>query len=174
MRLALALFVLAGVLRAQPARPAPANPTGQPTKDDLTLMVDEMRAAIRRDDWSEASRLAVRINAALLMRNRTQTTPSLELQHLETLAGRDSITRGPFLARLAKAAFAASDYNRADTYATEALEAARHGVFWWTGDAIHQGNIVRRRGIVTNRRPACAWILPYFVLRMIADVDKIG
>src|SRR5204863_4474896 len=71
--------------------------------------------------------------------------PPRECQPLEPLAAPDPITRGPFLARLAKAAFAASDYVRADAYAAEALEAARHGVFWWTGDAIHQGNIVLGR-----------------------------
>ena len=136
MRRALALFILAASLRAQP---------GQPTKDDLNRMMDEMRAAIRREDWSEASRLSIRLNAALLMRTRTQATPILELQHLETLAGRDPIARNPFLPRLAKAAFAAGDYVRAAGYADEALEAARHGVFWWTGDAIHQGNIVLGR-----------------------------
>jgi len=104
-----------------------------------------MRAAIRRDDWSEASRISIRLNASLLVRTRPQATPSVELQHLETLAGRDSITRGPYLARLAKAAFAAADHARAEAYANEALAAARHGVFWWTGDAIHQGNIVLGR-----------------------------
>ncbi|HJZ95637.1 MAG TPA: hypothetical protein VKE70_03980 [Candidatus Solibacter sp.] len=117
----------------------------QPTKDDLTRMIDDLRAAVRREDWSEASRLSIRINASLLMRTRTQATPSLELQHLEAISGKDPITRNPFLPRLAKAAFAASDYSRAEGYANEAIEASRHGVFWWTGDAIHQGNIVLGR-----------------------------
>src|SRR6267154_517984 len=98
MRCAPALWLLAGVLCAQP---------GQPTKDDLTRVIDQIRTAIRREDWSEASRLSIRLNAALLMRTRSQRTPLLELQHLETIAGRDSIARNPFLPRLAKAAFAA-------------------------------------------------------------------
>src|SRR3954453_18550656 len=136
MRRALALFILAASLPAQ---------SGQPTKDDLNRLIDEIRVAIRRDDWSEASRLSIRLNAALLMHTRTQRTPLLELQHLETLAGPDPIARNPFLPRLAKAAFAAGDYVRAEGYANEALEAARRGVFWWTGDAIHQGNIVLGR-----------------------------
>ena len=136
MRRALALFLLAASLCAQP---------GQPTRDELNQLIDQIRTAIRREDWSEASRLSIRLNAALLMRTRAQRTPLLELQHLETLAGRDPIARNPFLPRLAKAAFAAGDYVRAERYADEALEAARHGVFWWTGDAIHQGNIMLGR-----------------------------
>jgi ATP/maltotriose-dependent transcriptional regulator MalT len=115
------------------------------TKDDFNRMLDEMRAAIRRDDWAEASRLSIRINAALLLRNRSQGTPSLELQHLETFAGSDPISRNPFLPRMARAAFAAGDMARAERYAEEALQAAQRGVFWWTGDAVHQGNIVLGR-----------------------------
>src|SRR5215467_9877882 len=133
---AAALLVLAACASAQSVQPA---------KDDLTRMIDDLRAAVRREDWSEASRLSIRINASLLMRTRTQATPSLELQHLEAISGKDPITRNPFLPRLAKAAFAASDYSRAERYANEALGAARTGVFWWTGDAIHQGNIVLGR-----------------------------
>ena len=124
MRRALSLCLIAGTLCAQP---------GQPTRDELNKTIDELRAAIRRDDWSEASRISIRLNAALLMRIRTQATPSIELQHLEAVAGKDPITRNPFLPRMAKAAFAATEYTRAEAYAEEALEAARHGTFWWTG-----------------------------------------
>jgi hypothetical protein len=118
---------------------------GQPTKDELNRMMDDLRSAVRREDWSEASRISIRINTALLIRNRSQATPSLELQHLQMIAGSDPIKRNPFLPRLVKAAFAAGDYARAAGYADEALNAAKHGVFWWTGDAIHQGNIVLGR-----------------------------
>ena len=133
MRRALLPLLFAGVLCAQ---------TGQPTKDELSRMIDDMRAAIRAEDWSEASRISIRINAALLMRTRPQATPLIELQHLEAIAGREPISRNPFLARLVRAAFAAGEYGRAAGYAEEALSAANRGVFWWTGDAIHQGNIV--------------------------------
>jgi hypothetical protein len=136
MKRALLPLLFAGVLCAQ---------TGQPTKDDLNQMIDELRSAIRREDWQEASRISIRINAALLMRTRTQSTPLLELQHLQTLSGMDPIRRNPYLPRLAKAAFAAGDYARAAGYADEALTAAKQGVFWWTGDAIHQGYIVLGR-----------------------------
>ena len=136
MRRALSALLLAGALYAQ---------SGQPTRDDLNRMIDEMRAAIRREDWPEASRLSIRINAALLMHTRSQATPLLELQHLIMLAGNEPIRRNPYLPRMAKAAFAAGDYARAAAYAAEALAAARQGVFWWTGDAIHQGNIVLGR-----------------------------
>jgi len=143
MRCWLLWTVLAGVLGAQ---------TQTPDKLELTRMLDDLRAAIRSEDWAEASRISIRLNATLLeMRARKQITPSLELQHLEMLGGKDPITRNPLLPRLAKAAFAASDWTRADRYAHEALEAATQGVFWWTGDAIHQGNIVLGRLALQRR-----------------------
>jgi hypothetical protein len=119
----------------------------QPTeKQELNRMLDELRAAIRADDWAEASRISIRLNAALLeRRTRTQPSPLLELQHLQMLGGNNPITRNPLLPRMAKAAFAASEWDRAAAYANEALEAAKQGVFPWTGDAIHQGNIVLGR-----------------------------
>lgn len=55
------------------------------------------------------------------------------------------MSRNPLLPRMARAAFAAGDWARAEGMALEPLEAAKHGVFWWTGDAIHQGNIVLGR-----------------------------
>jgi hypothetical protein len=120
--------------------------TQQTEKQELNRMLDELRAAIRADDWAEASRISIRLNAELLAkRTRTQASPLLELQHLQMLGGSNPITRNPLLARMAKAAFDASEWDRAATYAKEALEAATHGVFPWTGDAIHQGNIVLGR-----------------------------
>jgi hypothetical protein len=136
MRKVLAWLCLAVALYAQ---------VGQPTKDDLSRMIEDLRAAIRREDWSEASRISIRINTALLIRNRSQASPGLELQHLMMIAGSDPIKRNPFLPRLVKAAFAAGDYARAAGFADEALNAAKQGVFWWTGDAIHQANIVLGR-----------------------------
>src|ERR1035441_10069301 len=132
-RLLLLWVALAAVAGAQP----------KPDQKEFNLLLDQIRAAVRAEDWPEASRLTMRLNATLLnLRTRSQASPLLELQHLEILAGRDSITRNPLLPRMARAAFAANEWARAEALANEALEAARHGVFWWTGDAIHQGNIV--------------------------------
>ena len=118
----------------------------KPDQREFNLMLDQIRAAIRAEDWPEASRIAMRLNAALLnLRARSQASPLLELQHLEMLAGNNSMTRNPLLPRMARAAFAAGEWARADGLANEALEAAKHGVFWWTGDAIHQGNIILGR-----------------------------
>jgi hypothetical protein len=118
----------------------------KPDQKEFNLMLDQIRAAIRAEDWPEASRIAMRLNAALLnLRARSQASPLLELQHLEMLAGNNSMTRNPLLPRMARAAFAAGEWARADGLANEALEAAKHGVFWWTGDAIHQGNIILGR-----------------------------
>ncbi len=114
-------------------------------------MLDEIRASIRLDDWNEAWRIAVRLNAAILERlPRTGASPDLELQHLESMAGNNAITRGPLLARLARTALAAGNLEKAERYASEALAESKHGVFWWTGDAIHQGNIVLGRLALRN------------------------
>ncbi len=137
MRSLLVVAVFGGMLAAQ---------TPPAEKQELNRMLDELRAAIRNDDWAEASRISIRLNAEVLSRrSRTQASPLLELQHLQQLGGTNPITRNPLLARMAKAAFAAGEWERATGYANEALEAARHGVFPWTGDAIHQGNIVLGR-----------------------------
>jgi hypothetical protein len=118
----------------------------KPDQREFTLMLDQIRAAIRAEDWPEASRLSMRLSNTLLeLRSRSQGTPGLELQHLEMLAGKDSITRNPLLPRMARAAFEAGEWPRAEALAREALEAAKWGVFWWTGDAIHQGNIILGR-----------------------------
>ena len=118
----------------------------KPDQNELNLMLDQIRAAIRAEDWPEASRIAIRLNATLLnQRARSQASPLLELQHLEILAGKNAITRNPLLPRMARAAFAANEWARAESLADEALEASKHGVFWWTGDAIHQGNIILGR-----------------------------
>jgi len=132
----LLLFVLCGAaLAAQ-----------QTDKQELNRLLDELRAAIRADDWVEASRISVRLNAELLARrSRMMTSPLLELQHLQQLGGTNPITRNPLLPRMAKAAYAAGEWDHATGFAKEALEAATHGVFPWTGDAIHQGNIVLGR-----------------------------
>lgn len=114
-------------------------------------MLDEIRASIRLDDWNEAWRLAVRLNASIVEQLlKTGSSPNLELQHLESMAGSNSITRGPLLARLARTALAAGNLEKAERYANEALAESKHGVFWWTGDAIHQGNIVLGRLALGN------------------------
>jgi hypothetical protein len=125
----------------------------KPDQKELNLMLDQIRAAIRAEDWSEASRLAIRLRAALLnARSRTPVSPLIELQHLEVLAGQNATTRNPLLPRMAHAAYAAGEWARAEGLAGEALDAARHGVFWWTGDAIPQGNIVLGRLALRENR----------------------
>ncbi len=144
MRLLLFFCVAAaaqvGPLTVQP----PAKPTD---KEALYDLLDNLRAAIRNDDWAEAWRLRIRLADVIDARRRIsgQVSPDLELAHVELMAGRDATTRTPLLPRLAKTAFAARQYDKAQSYATEALQAAKNGQFWWTGDAIHQGNIVLGR-----------------------------
>jgi hypothetical protein len=118
----------------------------QPDKQEMYRMLDDIRASVRLEDWNEAWRMAVRLNASIVERlPRTGASPDLELQHLEFMAGGNAISRGPLLARLARTALAAGDLEKAGRYANEALAESKHGVFWWTGDAVHQGNIVLGR-----------------------------
>jgi hypothetical protein len=137
------LFVLGCLVWAVTVRAAPQQ---QPDKQEMYRMLDEIRASIRLDDWNEAWRLAVRLNGSIIERlPRTGVSPDLELQHLEFMAGSNAISRGPLLARLARTALAAGNLEKAGRYANEALAESKRGVFWWTGDAIHQGNIVLGR-----------------------------
>jgi hypothetical protein len=87
------------------------------------------------------------LNSTVIMKRTGsgQVNPDLELSHLELVAGKDATTRDAQLPRLARAAFAAHQYTKAESYARECLEAARREDFWWKGDAIHQGNIVLGR-----------------------------
>jgi hypothetical protein len=127
------------------AAAALAGAQPKPDQKEFNLMLDQIRAAVRAEDWPEASRIAIRLNTTLLNLRRSQASPLLELQHLEILGGKDGMTRNPLLPRMARAAFAAGEWARAEGLANEGLEAAKHGVFWWTGDAVHQGNIILGR-----------------------------
>jgi hypothetical protein len=108
--------------------------------------LDELRAAIRADDWVEAPHLHPVERRSV---EKTYAPAGLpRSSHCSTWRcwpGGGTLTRYPRLARMAKAAFAAGDLARAERYANEALAAARNGVFWWTGDALQQGNIVLQR-----------------------------
>jgi hypothetical protein len=127
-------------------------------KQELYRMLDDIRGNVRSDNWNDAWRQASKLSIVLLqrMRSQQQTSPDLELRHLELLAGTNPTTRGPLLARMAKAAYASGAWDKAERYANEALEAAKVGVFWWTGDAIHQGNIVLGRLALDKRDIAAA------------------
>jgi len=141
------LLVLCCLISAAVVAAAPQ----QPDKQEIYRMLDEIRASIRLDDWNEAWRIAIRLNSSIVERlPRTGPSPDLELQHLELVAGTNTITRGPMLARLAQTALAAGSLAKAERYANEALAASKNGVFWWTGDAIHQGNIVLGRLALRN------------------------
>lgn len=140
--LPLCLFVAALSAVAQPAAPPAAI---SPEKQDLNRQLDAIRNAIKSDDWNEAWRRSILLNASLARLTNTRASPDLELAHLEMMAAKDAISRAPLLARMTKAAYAAGSLEKAGRYATEALDASTHGSFWWTGDAIHQGNIVLGR-----------------------------
>ena len=146
-RLIIACF-LAAVCAAQegPLAVVPQN-AERAEKQDFLRLLDDLRAAIKADDWNEAWRLSIQLNAAVAGKRRITglNSPAAEVSHLEIMAGRDAISRSQYLPRLAKAAFAARQYDKAESYANQALAAARKGDFPWTGDAVHQGNIVLGR-----------------------------
>jgi hypothetical protein len=137
------LLPLCLIAAAAPA--APQTPPQSPEKQELYRQLDAIRTAIRADDWNEAWRRSIVLDASLARLTNTRVSPDLELAHVEMMAGKDAISRAPLLARMTKAAYAAGNLEKAERYANEALEAAAHGVFWWTGDAIHQGNIALGR-----------------------------
>jgi hypothetical protein len=148
-RAALTCLVCAAAAQSGP-RIEPRQAGQPPTESDkqnVYEMLDQLRAAVRNDDWAEAQRIASRLDISLnwAARKHDQGSPDRELSHVELMAGKDATTRTPLLPRLAKAAFDAQQSAKAAAYASEALEAARHGTFWWTGDAVHQGNIVLGR-----------------------------
>jgi hypothetical protein len=147
------LLVFCCLISAATLRAAPQ----QPDKQEMYRMLDDIRSSIRLDDWNEAWRIAVRLNGSIVERlTKAGSSPDLELQHLESMAGDNAITRGPLLARLARTALAAGELEKAERYANEALAESKHGVFWWTGDAIHQGNIVLGRLALGNGDVAAA------------------
>jgi hypothetical protein len=141
------MFGGVALLGGSQAGRAQLDPTQPTEKEELYRVLDQLRAAIRNEDWNEAWRLSWNVNTAIFAKRRVsgQVSPDLELAHVELMAGKDVTTRTPLLPRLARTAFAAHNVQKAEGYAVEALEAARHGEFWWTGDAIHQGNIVLGR-----------------------------
>ncbi len=124
---------------------APQTGSSPADKQDLYRELDLIRTAIRGNDWDEALRRSILLRGSLARYASNRISPDLELSHLELMAGKDAISRTPLLARMAKTAYAAGDLAKAERYAMEALEAAKHGVFPWTGDAIHQGSIVLGR-----------------------------
>ena len=74
------------------------------------------------------------------LRSRAQASPLLEFQHLEILAGKNSMTRNPLLPRMARAAFAAGEWARAKDLATEALEAAQRTCYDATKSGARTGS----------------------------------
>lgn len=142
MRLSVPLCLMLAAVSA--AAPQLASP-GPEDRQEVYRMLDEIRTDVRSNDWNEAWRVSMRLSTTVYRFVNMQVAPDLELKHLEMLAGKDAISSGPYLARMTRTAYAAGDMAKADRYAKDALEAAKQGVFWWTGDAIHQGNMVLGR-----------------------------
>ena len=143
----LTVTALAAQAGPQVLPPPVAAPPQQPDKQKMYETLDQIRAAIQSNNWTLAWQLTSQFNSwvSVLRARAARVPPELELQHLEVVAGRDNLTRSPQLPAMARAAYAAGQYAKAETYARDAIESARIGQFWWTGDAVHQGNIVLGR-----------------------------
>ncbi len=155
-----ALGIAAGARAQAPGpqiRPRQAS-SAEPDKATSYELLDQIRAAIRADDWAEAYRQISRLSQLIYFarQEKQQQTPALELAHAELMAGTNPITRAQYLPRMIKAAFDSGQYGKAEKYAREALAASQTGSFPWTGDAVHQGNIALGRLALLNGDKAAA------------------
>jgi hypothetical protein len=134
MKRTLILFaVLAGSLSAQPQ--PPANPI------DLT---DQLKAALQAGDLETANRLANQITLAIYKQREASTpTPAARLTELEQKLPASGTARHYALSNLAKAAFDAGDYTKAESYARELLAGVSTNKKDWNyGNAIFYGNMI--------------------------------
>jgi hypothetical protein len=127
------LTVLAGIVAAQT----------RPVADPVAL-ADQLKAALQAGDVEAAIRLNNQIGLALYkQRQASIPTPAATLASLEQTLPASGQTRFYGLANVAKAAFDAGDYNKAETYARELLAAVPvNGKDWNYGNAIFYGNMV--------------------------------
>jgi hypothetical protein len=149
MKRSLILFaVFAGLLSAQP-QPA-ANPV------DLT---DQLKAALQAGDLETANSLASQITLAIYKQRQASTpTPAAKLTKLEQSLPASGLKRFYALSDVAKAAFDAGDYNKAEGYARELLADVQvNRKDWNYGNAIFFGNmIVGRVALARDRNVSLA------------------
>jgi hypothetical protein len=134
MKRSLTVFaLLTGLLSAQP-KPA-ANPVD---------LAGQLKAALQAGDLETASRLNNQIQLALFKQRQASTpTPAAKLAALEQTLPASGQERFYALSNVAKAAFDAGDYNKAEIYARELLaDVPTNQKDWNYGNAIFFGNMV--------------------------------
>jgi len=133
MNLSLILFTfLAGVVAAQQI----------PNADPIAL-ADQLKAALQAGDLETSVRLNNQIQIALFsQREATKPSPAAKLAALEQALPASGQSRFYGLADVAKAAFDAGDYGKAETYARELLAFVPAQKDWNRGNAIFVGNMI--------------------------------
>jgi len=127
-----------------------AQVPSSPSPDKLQALqdlADQVKAALQRGDLDAATRLASDLMHGVVRQKQTLTpTPQEKLATLENAAPPAGIERFYALPGLAKAAFQATELDRAERYARELLEAApEYPKDWNYGNAIFYGNMVLGR-----------------------------
>jgi tetratricopeptide (TPR) repeat protein len=123
---------------------------GQPSPEDLQRLLalaDQVKAALQRGDLDAALRPASDLMSGIVtQRKAAEPSPQEKLANLEQTAATNGKERFYALSGLAKAAFDAGDFDKAERYARELLSAAPgYEKDWNLGNAIFFGNMVLGR-----------------------------
>jgi hypothetical protein len=113
----------------------------------LLDLADQVKTALQQDDLERAGQLNIKLSLAIHKQLKSTTaTPKEKLEQLEKAAPASGLERFYALGNLAKAAFDAGDFIKADAYAHELLsDAADYPKDWNDGNAIFFGNMVAGR-----------------------------
>ncbi len=141
MRCVTALFLLGSFLAG-----AQERPTKVPAEqlDKLNGIADQLKAALQHSDLDGPARLASDLLMGIQQqRIAVELSPQQKFVTLEESLPSSGIQRFYGLPRIAKVAFDAGEYTKAETYARELLASvAEIGKDWNSGNAVHDGNLV--------------------------------
>ena len=122
------------------------------TAAELLSQTEMIRQAVRKPDLILARDLAMQFSIGKILQ-QSAVPPSVELQNLEAESyGKSGFSRFLLLPKLAKAAFESGDFAKAISYSSEALaDSATYQKQWPTGTAVHYGNIIQGRVLLSNK-----------------------
>lgn len=144
----LAFALLISIVPSMSSLMAQVPPSPPPDKlQALQDLADQVKAALQRGDLEAANRLSSDLMLGIFnQKNALTPTPQEKLAKLENAATIAGIGRFCELADLAKAAFDASEPDKAEHYARELLAAApEYPKDWNYGNAVFYGNMVLGR-----------------------------